>query len=693
MKNKLNFKICPDCESKNVTVYLDSFLCHDCKFSVSSEVGYIPEKIIELKNLLSDFGVDGVFAEIIIKDNTISFDRRVKLVSKYKAANENERNNIVNALKSYKNSLDLIVSDTSNFDKEELHENRIEADKFFKEFGAINMCDYFDDNHFFSAIGRDEEITKVENILKNKEKSCALIIGPAGSGISNLAMSVAKRVSQNMVPGLKGCPIYKIDSAFINVGSVSGEMERTLKDILNHCRKADAILLFDDCEQLAEQGIYRGTNLDVSDRLVTAIDGLKIIFSTSEEKFGEKLAHKVTFMRKTEMVKLRELSMDTTIEIMQSLTDKMLVENKTKFGNDIIIDIADLSDNIFDRNLPDRCLGLMEKVSLNCRPTEKYTIHNVSRDDIISTLTNDFQIRILEDKKYRDSLIGLSDRLKTVIKGQNVAIETVVNELLIRDFRRSANSNRPSVIYATGPTGVGKTEMAKRLAEFLTNDKNAYFRLDMSQFSDFSKLELLTGSAHSSQLDSDFVKWVKNYPSGVLVLDEFEKASSTVQQVFLPVFDFGNMSTPRGRLFFRNMIIFITSNAIISQPRSLGFTGNVSHNTDIHQELAKFIPAELINRVQNVVFFEPLSMATCQEIVHKITIETSETFRKKGISLSFTDELINWVTQKGYSPKFNARELDRVFDKLVLLKLSQFFFETDLKEWSVDIVDDVVKIN
>ncbi|MEI6681645.1 MAG: AAA family ATPase [Bacteroidota bacterium] len=692
MKHLLDFKFCPDCESKEFTIQLGSFLCLECHLSISAEVGYQPERIIELRNLLIEHEIQDEFAEILLKDNTLAFESRIKLLSKYAIAAKEEKVHILEMLKSYNSNIEGLVVDTSYVDKEDLRQKRKDADDFFQKFGAVDMEEYFKTNRFIPAIGRDEEIRQVENILKSQTKSCAMILGPSGSGISNLAMTVLKRIIQHEVSGLKDSPVYKIDSAFINTGNVSGDLESTLRNIVTNARNAQAVLLFDDCEQLAGQGIHRGTNLDVLDRFVPSMDGLKIIFSTSEDKYAEKLAHKVSFVRKTELVKIRELDMCYTIEILKTLAPMLLIENKTKFSDSVFDAITELSGNIRNRNLPDKCVSLMERVSRNCRPGERFTIYEIGRDDIINTLSRDFQIRLLEDKLYLEKLLGLDGKLKQVIKGQDRAIETICCELLMRDFRRADNASRPSVFYATGPTGVGKTEVAKKTAEFLTGDKNACFRIDMSQFNDYSKLAFLTGSSHEEEQESHFVKWVKNYPSGVLILDEFEKAMPQVQQIFLPIFDQGNMITSRGTLHFNDMIIFITSNAIIKAPGNFGFVSSNIPPTDLHEELAKYLPAELINRIQSVVFYEPLSIKHCREIVQKICQETCETFKRKGVHLEFSEQVFTWVAEKGYSPKFNARELDRVFDKQVLSKLSRFYFEMDSRSWKIRIKNNELNI-
>jgi len=648
-------------------------------------VGYHPEKIIELKKFINKNNIkDEVFTEMILKENTISFEKRKKLINKFKIGTSEEKETILDFFKNYKSGIEGIFKETSSIDKEVDLKNKKDACEFFKKFGANDLTDYFENSRFNPAIGRDEDIRRIENILKQKEKSCALIIGPSGSGITNLALTVSQRIIKQKVKGLIGCPVYKIDSAFLNVGNVSGDLERTLKDIVTNARKSQAILLFDDCEQLEGQGVHRGTNHDVLDRLLPSIDGLKILFATSEDKFQDRLSKKTSFVRKTEIVKIKELDIKSTKEIMRMLSYNLLIENKTKFTYQIINDIEDLSEHIRNRHLPDKLISLLEKVSLNCKPSKRYTVSKIKRKDIIETLKKDFQIRLIEDITYRSKLYGLKEKLKEFVKGQDNAINIVSNELKIREFRRKESVTKPIVLYFTGPTGTGKTYLAKMLAEQILESKDAFFRIDMSQLCDYSKLEFITGNIRNDENESDFIKWVKNNPSGILLLDEFEKAVDIVKNVFLPVLDQGNMTTASGeKIYFSNMIICITSNSIVRSPGNFGFV--TSKNNNLYEELAKSMAPELVNRIQNIVFFEPLSIDNCVNIVKKISKETFDVFKKKGIEVIFTDELYTHVAEKGYSPKFNAREIDRTWDKLVLSEMVEYYFNSDSKKWIVTV--------
>jgi ATP-dependent Clp protease ATP-binding subunit ClpA len=687
MKNAITFKVCPECESGNIVRQAELFLCLDCKFSVNEAIGYDPMQIIEIKRLLDSKCIhESAFVHFILKNNTVTFPNRMLFIEKF--VNGQEQQLIFDIIQRYKDQFEAIMTETIEIDDETLIRNREKAHEFFTTFGATALSTYFKNKDFLPAVGREQEIVKIERTLKKRNRSCVAIIGPSGSGTTHLALSVAQRILANEVQGFTDSPVWKIDSAFINCSKYTGDLEKMVKDIISHAKASKAILIFDDAEQLTGQGTTITDHLDVADKLFTVIYGMPMIFVTSEDKYQEKLSQKLAFAKTTEIVRIDALSLDVTKEILQVVAHQFYLENKTRFSDAVLDQVNVLSSHIRNRALPDRSIALLEKISVSCKPKEKYAIYDVTREDIIQVLVSEFQIRFIEDADYRQKLALLPNELKKKIIGQDEAIDVISAELIKRDFRRKELQNKPLVVYFTGPTGVGKTVLAITVAEVLFGNKAAFFRLDMSQMNDFSSISYLTGN--SNQPDSDFIKWAKNYRTGLLLLDEFEKAPNIIKNLFLPIFDQGHFSTPKGeKIYFSDMIICITSNAITQSPGQFGFSKN--NEIDLHTELARFMAPELVNRIQNVVLFNALTPDNCIEIVRKIAQETTCTFEGKGISLTFTDSLYQLVADQGYSLKFNARKIERVWDQLVLSKLANFFFSTNAKKWHID-VDESFKI-
>ncbi len=550
------------------------------------------------------------------------------------------------------------------------------------------------------AIARTKEIRAVARTLSRSKKNNPLLLGDAGVGKTAIVEGLAYAIQNRTAPSsLLDRRIVQIEIGTLVAGtSLRGQFEERLIGIVDEIKRAENVILFiDEIHTIVGAGDTIDSNLDAANILKPALARGEImcIGATTHEEYRRAIAQDPALDRRFRTIDVEEPEEDAATEILKGQRPRLAEHHKVIILDETIEAAVKLSVRYMpDRRLPDKALDLLDEA---CTRVTIRTIHpdlpleeqdrDVRVSDVAAVLSEWTGIPITElTKDEKKRLANLEDLLKKRVIGQDRAVRMVADA--IRTARAGLNDpNRPiGVFLFLGTSGVGKTELARALAEYLFGTEDAILRLDMSEFHDAHTVARLIGSPpgyKESNRGGQLTDGLRRRPYSVVLLDEVEKAAPEVFDIFLQIFDEGRVSDAHGRTVDARHAVFIMTSNIGTQEssKSLGF-GNSSDDDaepDFTPYLKQYFRIEFLNRIDEVVTFSQLSKDVLAVIMELQLEDIRTRLREQRLKLEISEEAGNILLKEGYDPVNGARPLRRAIERMITRPLSMKLVEDVFK--------------
>ena len=524
-------------------------------------------------------------------------------------------------------------------------------------------------------IGRDKELQRTIQILCRRSKNNPLYVGDAGVGKTAIAEGLARKIVEGEVPEvLKDSTIYALDMGALLAGTrYRGDFEERLKAVMKELEKhRDAILFIDEIHTVIGAGATSGGALDASNLLKPALasGGIRCIGSTTYKEYRQFFEKDRALVRRFQKIDVAEPTVPDAIEIMKGLRPYFEDYHKLKYTDEALTAAVELSARyINDRKLPDKAIDVIDETGASQMLVpleERKKIIDVP--DIEATIATMARIPPKSVSKSDTELLsGLEASLKRVVFGQDEAIHALSSAIkLARAGLREPEKPIGSYLF-TGPTGVGKTEVAKQLADTLGVEM---LRFDMSEYMERHTVSRLIG-APPGYVGFDqgglLTDGVDQHPHCVVLLDEIEKAHPDLFNILLQVMDHGKLTDHNGKsVDFRNVILIMTSNVGAQElSRSpIGF-GRQREQGDDEEAINRMFTPEFRNRLDAIISFAPLPPAVVRRVVEKFVLQLEGQLAERGVTIELTPEAAEWLAVRGYDERMGARPLGRVIQEFV----------------------------
>jgi ATP-dependent Clp protease ATP-binding subunit ClpC len=621
------------------------------------------------------------------------------------------------------------------------------------------------------VIGRDDDIKRVMQILTRRTKNNPVIIGEAGVGKTAIAEGLAQKIAAGDIPdSLKNKRVVALDMGSLVAGSkFRGEFEERLKAVMDEVRQAtgEIILFIDEMHTVVGAGAAEGA-IDASNMLKPALarGELQCVGATTLDEYRQYIEKDKALERRLQPLFLSEPSVEATIEMLRALRPRYEAHHKIKIDDSALVAAAKLSQRyVSDRFLPDKAIDLIDeaasklRIDMESKPPDikeldariKYLqdeedsasqredyqkvaelrsqrlqleperdrkedewrkekkIDSVVDEETIAELISKWTgipvSRMLEGEA--EKLIHMEERLHERIVNQDEAV-SAISEAIRRGRAGLKDPKRPigSFIFL-GPTGVGKTELAKALAQFLFDDEDAMIRLDMSEFQEKHTVSRLIGAPpgyvgydEAGQL----TEAVRRRPFRLLLFDEVEKAHPDVFNTLLQILEDGRLTDGHGRTVnFKDTVVIMTSNLGTQefQRQAIGFSRQEKSEQQrlksaVEDELKRTFRPEFLNRVDDIIIFQPLTEEQLKKIVDLLILEVQKRLDDRNIKLELDDEAKAWLLKEGYEPAYGARPLRRAIQRYVENPLSSRILQGEIKDGETVVVGvsgDVLNFN
>jgi ATP-dependent Clp protease ATP-binding subunit ClpA len=557
-------------------------------------------------------------------------------------------------------------------------------------------------------IGRADELESLCLALGRRSKNNVLMVGDPGVGKTAIAEGLAFNIEQGNVPSfLKEYKVYNLDIGAMLAGSkYRGDFEERFKLVLNGLiREGKTIMFIDEAHMMNGAGAGgSGNSNDLANMLKPALakGDLKVVASTTWEEFRKYFEKDRALMRRFQRVTIGEPSKETTSDILRGLRKYYEDYHGTTITDDAIDAAIKLSVKYqSDKKLPDKAIDLIDvacaRFKVNDDENEEKT---VTEDSIFFELSKMLNLPTEQvAQRESENLQHLEDNLKKVVYGQDDAIESIVDKILVSQAGLKPDDKPVGAFVFMGPTGTGKTETAKQLANQLGVK---LVRFDMSEYMEKHSVAKLIGSppgyvGHEENAGQLITK-LQESPNCVLLLDEIEKAHPDVAQILLQIMDNGLVTGSNGKeADARNCTLILTTNlgAAQAEKGSIGFGDDEDFGYE-DTEFKKYFAPEFRNRLDGVITFAKLGKEVMMKIVGKFLVELKDMVKDKGIAIEVTDDALDYLVDKGFDPKNGARPLQRVIDKDIKRPLSRQMLFGDLKNGgkvTIDVKDDEVVLS
>lgn len=548
-----------------------------------------------------------------------------------------------------------------------------EAKNFLDKY-SINLLQKAKDGKIDPVIGRENEIKRVIQILCRRKKNNPILVGEAGVGKTAIAEGLALDIISSNVPDIiKNAELFALDMGALVAGTkYRGDFEKRLKGLMDELKShPNAILFIDEIHTLIGAGATSGT-MDAANQLKPALASgeLKCMGATTYAEYRNGFEKDKALSRRFSKVDINEPSVKTSYQILKGLKSKYEEHHGIKYTNEALRSAVELSKRyITDRFLPDKAIDLIDETAASFH-LKKASRSKITATDIEKTISN--IVGIQSAKVNKDETIALSsldDDLKAKVIGQERAVLEVSKAIKISKAGLTPPNKPIASFLFSGPTGVGKTELAIALSNTLGIN---FERFDMSEYMEKHALSRLVGAPPGYvgyEQGGLLTEAIKKHPYSVLLLDEIEKAHPDLINILLQIMDSATLTDNNGyKANFQNVILIMTSNIGATARSVMGF--NKDSTLSQNEELKSFFTPEFRNRLDAIVNFEQLSIQTVRDIAVKFIAELNQELKKKKITINVSDRAIKHLADKGYSIEMGARPLKRFIQNNITNKLS-----------------------
>jgi ATP-dependent Clp protease ATP-binding subunit ClpA len=530
-------------------------------------------------------------------------------------------------------------------------------------------------------IGRDAEIERTIQILCRRSKNNPLYVGDPGVGKTAIAEGLARKIVNNDVPDvLKGCTIFALDMGALIAGTrYRGDFEERLKNVLKEIeQQKGAILFIDEIHTVIGAGATSGGAMDASNLLKPALQSgtLRCIGSTTYKEYRQHFEKDRALVRRFQKIDVPEPTVPDAIKILKGLKPYFEDFHKVRYTNEAIKSAVELAAKyINDRKLPDKAIDVIDETGasqmLVPEAKRKKVIDVKEVEDVVAKMARIPPKTV--SKSDAEQLRDLEGNLKRVVYGQDKAIESLASAIkLARAGLREPEKPIGCYLFS-GPTGVGKTEVAKQLAKILGTE---LLRFDMSEYMERHTVSRLIG-APPGYVGFDqgglLTDGVDQHPHCVLLLDEIEKAHPDLFNILLQVMDHGKLTDHNGKkIDFRNVVLIMTTNAGASDAAkdAIGF-GRAKRDGEDEEAIKKLFTPEFRNRLDATIPFAPLGMEVIERVVEKFVMQLEAQLIDRHVTFELTPAATRWLAVKGYDDQFGARPLARVIQETIKKPLAE----------------------
>ena len=642
------------------------------------------------------------------------------------------------------------VSSNSNERKKVKVDKKNKKRKALDTFGT-NLTNKAKNGQLDAVIGRNKEIQRIIQILNRRSKNNPCLIGEPGVGKTAIAQGLAIKIAEGKVPAkLLSKEVYLLDMTAVIAGTqFRGQFEARMKSIIDECKNlGNIILVIDEIHNIIGAGDAEHS-MNAANILKPSLSNgeIQLIGTTTLKEYRKYIEKDSALERRFQPVIVEEPSVDDAIEILKGIKKYYEDFHKVKISNEVIEQAVKMSEKyIHDRFLPDKAIDILDeacsRLNLNnkelyqlevlksqltsvqeekeeaaladstedykkaaelkakeCSLTEqiealnkKIKLKNLTIQDIAEVIENWTKIPVTKiTEAETQKLLNLESNLHKRIIGQDEAVAAVARAIRRNRAGLKSTKRPPSFIFV-GPTGVGKTELAKSLAYEMFGNENSIIRLDMSEYMESHSSSKLIGSPPGYVGYDDagqLTEKVKRNPYSIILFDEIEKAHADIFNILLQVLDDGRLTDAQGNtISFENTIIIMTSNAgSNTNTNSIGFGGSSVSKNKILESLKETFRPEFLNRIDEIVLFEQLTPEQLLQITDLMLYDTQKALANKDISMEVNVEAKKWLLNKGTDIKYGARPLRRAIQRYVEDELSDMILKSELKNGQTVLVE------
>ena len=546
---------------------------------------------------------------------------------------------------------------------------------------ATNLNEMARRGHIDPLVGRDSEVERVIQILCRRRKNNPLLVGESGVGKTAIAEGLAKRIVDHQVPDVVGeSNVYSLDLGALLAGTkYRGDFEKRFKQLLVELKDEEgAVLFIDEIHMVIGAGAASGGVMDASNLLKPLLQSgeVRCMGSTTYQEYRGIFDKDRALSRRFQKIDITEPGVDDTYKILKGLKSRFEDHYQLRYTDRALRAAAELADRyITDRFMPDKAIDVIDEagaaqllVSVSKR---KKTIGAPDVEQVVAKIARIPSSQVTTSDKA--ALKDLDSKLKMAVFGQDSAIETLANAIKLSRAGLKADEKPIGSFLFSGPTGVGKTELARQLAHVMGVE---LLRYDMSEYMERHTVSRLIG-APPGYVGFDqgglLTEAVTKHPHSVVLLDEVEKAHPEVFNLLLQVMDHGTLTDNNGRnAVFRNVVLVMTTNAGARETSraSIGFT-HQDHASDAVEVIKKMFTPEFRNRLDGIIQFNALPMAVIKNIVDKFLTELQAKLDRKKVELDVDDAARDWIAREGYDEKMGARPMQRLIDEKIKSRLAE----------------------